>query len=585
MGSSPSYVKFDDAPSDLNGTTPDTLEAEFSEAAFLIGEFSRSTGEPDVDIYDTGELTNGENYTIAIYPSFFVFEEIYDVGDVTIEVLDNTGSVYPSIELGLSEGAAALAAIHFQADRDGNFFYRLTPSSGTNFGEYMLVQYGESEITAFSGPPIVAGGARRLQTASSLAENYQDTINLFAVYDQNIAEDRVDRVVVNGAALTKRKESGTQPRFEVFAGEVEAIDFSASVTNSTQNEVQYYVLSQFGEVLQTQNLTLSSIGEAAFQFTPTAEEGYIVVLRLDEGAAVELHSSYVTSSTATYHCHSLTGPFADCPDGTAAFSGFSSGEVFAVEVSMFGDVNGGDEGPTFTDGTTSQQLGLFNSGNQCRTSFEDAGVLFLTADGTGTGHVSWTVDDSVNICEPRIVMNLKPSSINQLVFPGASSVSDVSTPTQCPDGSCRAGTLVFESSLKPSEITNMTILVQGFAGDRLTLSFGNEVFYNESVADSCSTELQTLQVPVGTGLSGAKFPASVDYSIAGAVNCTERVGLVVGALAFGIDTSGSNVDDTALAAGLGTFAALAVVCALALLYYRSARKPETSAAEVSAKTT
>ena len=134
-------VSLTDAPASHGASAPLVFRAPFFPPFFgqIVGEFTRSGSEPDVDVYNAQSVTKDAEIYVGLFPSSVIFDKVFDNGNVTIEVLNSTGGVVPSTTLPLSSTAEALALVRYTSPETDTYYYRVTPGSGLDQGEYVLV--------------------------------------------------------------------------------------------------------------------------------------------------------------------------------------------------------------------------------------------------------------------------------------------------------------------------------------------------------------------------------------------------------------------------------------------------------------
>ena len=137
-----------DAPATISGA-PELQRDPIGGFGRVIAEFGRNEASPDVDVYDSQPVLSNRDVYVALFPTFLIFSETFDVGNVTIEVLDSAGNPYNYTELPLSTSAKALALVSYRTiDAHSKYYYRVTPSSGIQYGEYALIDTAELDFSA-----------------------------------------------------------------------------------------------------------------------------------------------------------------------------------------------------------------------------------------------------------------------------------------------------------------------------------------------------------------------------------------------------------------------------------------------------
>ena len=557
----------------------------------VIGEFTRSEVAPDVDVYDTYTLAANQDVYVALFPSFLIFDEMFDKGNVTIEVLDSAGNPYNYTELPLSDTAEALALIQFRsAPTASKFYYRVTPGSGLEHGEYALVDGGQLD---FIGRRLVdypeAGDfyeqalRRELQIVLD-GETFPPAFDVYNAYTQADPSNRYSDLSIGGAPFSTTART---VRLGYVAGG-SAIDFAVT-SGSTASHVQRVLINDDAQILETTNLTLVN-GDVNFQLATTEFTVGIMVLKFEESTSVQVTAKHVgaESNIGTFSCVQKI----NCPRQTVTIptpNGLASeGELFTVELSMAGDVNAVNEAVPIVDTSTAADYGDFRVNGNCQNSFRDAGVFFARTTSEGVIQVDIDPTNQVQNCRPDLVIKMQTADVNEYLGVGDILTEfENSTRPECEGDSCASGSLSFTGANGLSTVSNLTMLVQGFSGSRLTLSLDSEVFYNETFSESCTNDplvLHGLSLPQ---LSGSKDPLAIQYEIEGSAICTDRQKLVLGFLGFNEETAsptsspttpsptsspvvstGSIVgDDTPLIAGLSSAAVLVVLGAFAFIFY------------------
>lgn len=556
-------VFLNDAPDDI-GSAEELYRFPFSLTVYgqVIGEFTRSEVAPDVDIYDTQVLLKDTEVFVALYPSFLFFDDILDSGNVTIEVLNASGAVVPSTPVDLSSNAVALTMIKFTTGPDdARYYYRLTPDSGLVHGEYLLADNAPPGST---GPTLAREGNRRHLQDGLDGDSIPFDFLLGDLYGNSAQSQRYDDFDIGGSPF-----SGTGKTFRLgfFAGGP-TVDFQVT-SNSPDPTLQVVKIGGTGIIETNNNYTLVD-GNADIQLSVTDERVMFVVFRFDTESDVQIEARHAgaQSNVGTHSC--VERGF--CSAGKVTIPGLAANELFAVDLRMNANLVEVNAIP-FVDSNTGTAYGSFFTGFSC--IMRGAGVLFAPTTTTGKIEIDITPSISVIGCSPDLGILGTAISLNEyLGIDNVLQSYSSSVRETCDTALCSSGSIEMSAANGFAAISNLTMLVQGFAGSRLTLSMDNVTFYNESFTESCTNDpdiLTNLVLPVSSSL---EKNLSIHYELEEPTVCSNRQNLVVGVVGFTEQTSispssGGAIDDAALAAGLSTAAVLVVLGSLLFLFFRS----------------
>ena len=563
-------VFLDDAPADI-GTAGEMYRFPIASPPYgqTIGEFTRSEVEPDVDVYDTRTLLKNTEVFVALFPSFLFFDEMLDSGNVTIEVLDDTGSVVPSTPVALSSSAVALTMVKFTTGPDdANYFYRLTPESGLVHGEYLLA---DNAPEGSGGPPPFAreGGGRRLQNGLD-GDTIPFQLNLFDLFSTAAKAERYTDFDIGGSPFST---TGRTIRLGLVAGG-SAVDFKVT-SNSTHPVVQRVMIDDGGIITGTTNLTLAD-GNVDFQLSTTEAAISFMVLKFDSPVDVQIEAQYAgdEASIVTHSCILKV----NCPASSIDIPRLEANDLVAVDITMMGNLNSNSRAIPFVDRNTGVAYGSFRTTASCPSNFVASGVIIAPTTSSGSVELDIAPPSALQGCNPELGIKAIPISLNEYL-----GIDDVlknfssSARSTCSNENCTSGSFEFSATNGFAATSNLTMLIQGFAGSRLTLSMDNDVFYNESFEESCTDDPAVLQNLALPSLSSTQESLSIHYALEGSTVCTDRQNLVLGVMGFtestaapsGAPPTGGVVDDLPLVAGLSTAAVFVVLGSLLFLFYRS----------------
>ena len=585
-------VSFTDAPAVHGVSAPDIYRLPVVDFTYghIIGEFTRSEVEPDIDVYGTLSIAKNSEVYVGLYPSFLLFDEVFDKGNVTIEVLDSSGNLYPSTQLPLSDTAKALALIKFTtAAIDTNYYYRLTPGSGFAHGEYHLI---DTATFASGGPTLgrdderllasILGhksrrrkdGERRLQTTLD-GESIPGTLPLFEVYGPADQAARYTDFSIGGtpfSTVTSTIRLG-------FVSGGSTVDFKVT-TNSSQSEVKRVLIGEDGNVKDISNLTMTN-GGVDFQVSTSDTNVEFVVLKFDGETEVEVEARHAgdESNVATHSCIKKQ----NCPASTFAVTGLDAEELVAVQLRMRGNVNADNRAIPFVDSNSGIAYGSFRGSGSCPSNFRSSGVLFAQTTASGKAQFDIAPPTTIQNCIPELGIKATAIGINEYL-----GIEDLlknyssSARSICAHENCTTGSFEFNANNEFAGISALTMLVQGFAGSRLTLSVDSDVFYNESFDESCTDNpvvIQNLALPTPSDTQGS---IAIRYELEASTVCTNRQNLVLGVLGFTEATPAPSIgpqpgagvvgDDVPLIAGLSSAALFVVLGSLLFLFYRTSTR-------------
>lgn len=571
-----SLVSVSDAPAVI-ATAEEMFRSPLSSPVYgqKIGEFTRSEAGPDIDVYNTGALLKNTEVFVAVFPSFMFFDEVLDSGNVTIEVLDDSGSVFPSTPVTLPSTAYALAMVKFTTGAsDAVFYYRLTPESGLVHGEYLLADNGPQGSV---GPPV----GRRLQNGLD-GNALPFDLNIFSLYTDAADLTRITNFDIGGVPLTA---TGETIRIGFVPGG-SAVDFKVT-SNSSQPEVQRVLLSQGGNIFDNTNLTLVD-GDVDFQVATTEAEPMFMVLKFEIETELQIEAMHAgESSVATHACVIAI----NCPASTITITGLEANDLVAVDLKMAGNLNANNRAIPFVDSNTGAAYGSFRTTQNCPSNFADSGVIFAPTTATGSVEFDIAPPAAIQGCLPELGIKASAIGINEYLGVDLTSFSN-SVRSTCERANCTSGSFEFSSANGFGTVSNLTMLVQGFAGNRLTLSMDNNVFYNETFDESCTDDPAILQDLALPAVSGNQQSLSIQFELEDPTTCTDRQNLMLGVVGFTDATaspsirppSGASVaDDVPLVAGLSTAAVFLVLGSLLFLFYRSSARAVSGSAELVVK--
>ena len=566
-------VVTNDAPATIAGA-PQLARDPFDGFGRVVAEFGRNEASPDVDVYDTVEIVSNKDVYVAIFPSFILFSETFEAGNVTIEVLDSAGNPYNYTELPLSSSAKALALISYRTvPAHSKYYYRVTPGSGLEYGEYALIDTAEFDSGAigrrlqapeFQHKPRTVSSERLLQTTLD-GETFPAAFQFYDAYT-GVLTTRYEDLSIGGASF-----SSVDDLFRLgFVSGGSAIDFSVTWTGP-ESHVRRYFIDESGDIVDSTNLTLTD-GRVDFQFATADARVNMMVLKFDSESLVQIEARHAgdDSNTATMAC--LRRP--NCRDTSVVIPTSLASELVAVQVSLTGF---GSTPIPVVDTNTSSAYGGFTSSPTCVSGFLDGGVFFAKTSATGTVEVN--VDPPTQIfpsCAPDLKMKFEPVELTQYLGIKQDLLSfEHVAQSSCDTDSCATGILEFTGVNGLATTSNLTMLVHGFSGSTLALSIENTEFYNESFPTSCPTDPTVLTSLTLPPLNNTHDTLSIQYAIEGSALCSDTQKFVTGVLGYSTVSTPNqkslNGDDTALIAGLSSAAVLLVLGALMFAIFKPFR--------------
>lgn len=556
-----------------------------SDRGYTISYFDRDASVADVDVFQSGPFPIGKEVSVLIFPTWILFDEVYDVGTVTIEVLDAEGIVQPSTERTPSNESVAVAYVEYTVNTSGVVYYRLTSQSGFHFGEYFIYDAdGDDELS---------GGVltRILQDRVNIDDF--PPINMLEFYQfVDGPENLFDRYIEYSipSSITIPKPNNTALRLGFFALQSENATFTVTLSGSIQTELQYYLFEGFGKLLSTENVTVDAGGTATFQLSVQENNGYILVLRVDSGTITTVASSWPDPSIATYSCLAKDGL---CPGGEMKLAGFTPDELVLVEIETQGDFGATSERVTIAEASTGNDLVSYR-GQECEAQLFKSGSFYVLSDSVGEVTLTARFTAAVNFCTINALLLLRGTSltateeIQEIIKQNASAAASFCRGDTCVNGALNfAGDASLALNLESIMLTFMNL-----EGRVLVLSTDGNTFYNQTINAGCSQVTSETRVVVSLSSlpRGFQFPLSIDYVLEDGASCSGRgQGFVLGVLSYvsssgPSDGDGDDDDGVALAAGLGTTAVL-LLAALGFLYYYRLQTPPPVSSESKLATT
>lgn len=498
---------FDDAPADIVGATLLTGGDR------ALHEFSRNESFPDIDVFRT--LANvGREFFVIVLPSFSVFEEIYDTGTVTIEILDAGGNLTPSV-VQTPIDPFGLAQVGFVVPTT-EFFIRVSPESGLHFGEYALFT-GQRD---FDSP--------EQAFRSYLNERYTDI------------------------ALPSRIETVLQHRVFRFGFHgVENIKTTFTIQeDSGLPVIGLVVISELGRVMSIANLTADQ-GTSVFEFTPATSSGFVIALKLRTGTRLTLISQLEEPNLVTLSCVETR----KCPPGSTQLGGFLPNSLIAVDVSGKGDYFFSDARVAFFEKNATQEIGSYGFGF---CSALRLGSFLTESNDRGEVDLSWTHSTSIGNCDSLSLIQLRRRTIASFLGnEGSASAIEAS----CRGNTCLDNTLSFVGEVPPA--ADLRLAVQGISGGRLVIEIRGVTVYDASIALVCREQPKVVKV---AGILTLGQNVNVSYSVSGGTTCAGQQVFVVGQISKTIPEEENN--DLAIYIGVGVSCSIVVAAGVYFAFQR-----------------
>ena len=493
-----------------------------------LQEFSRDESNPDIDVFETNEFVGGTR-TVAVFPSFFVFDEIFTRGNVTIEVLNETGGLHPSTIIDPSINPLALTQVDFDPSYTGKYYFRLTPSSGLHFGEYAIALFFGFGPDAFPN---------RLKQAVS------------GRYTELPIPGQIQALVSTGTF-----------RFGFHALVNVTTRFTIN-QDSSINVIELYLIADNGIIDSVFNLTVTAQGIAVFEFVPEESKGYLVVIKLPGGTNVVVTSEAGEPNLSTFACVQNI----PCQPGSLTLTGLRANEPVIVQVLMKGDHNSATEKVAFVDGLTAAAIGSYGT-LQCPVDFAEEGFLATFANGQGQAQLDWSIGTATDICVSFSLVQLRYQALGEFLEED-SSVSTATASSACLGNTCADATLNFANVAAGTG--NLSLAYHGLAGETLVVRMGGVVVFNKSVSAACDFQVGVIKIEDILTKQGT---VSVSYTVTGATVCSDVQSFVLGYLSVNPSKSNAGSDDSAIYAVIGV-SCFALVAAGAYLFVQM-RKNKT----------
>ena len=495
-----------------------------------LQEFSRDESNPDIDMFQASENVGGTR-TVAVFPSFFVFDEIFKGGNVTIEVLNDTGGLHPSRIIEPSINPLALAQVDFDPSYTGTYYFRLTPSSGLHFGEYAIALFGGFGPDTFPN---------RLKLAVS------------GRYTELPIPGQIQVVLLTGTF-----------RFGFHALVNVTTRFTIS-QDSSVNVIELYLFADTGIIDSVHNLTVTGQGVAIFEFVPEESKGYLAVIKLPGGTNVVVTSEAEEANLSTFACFQNI----PCQPGSLTLPGLRANEPVIVQVFMKGDHNSADEKVAFVDGVTAAAIGSYGR-LQCPADFTEEGFLATVANGQGQAQLDWSIGAATDICASFSLVQLRYQALGEFVEED-SSVSTAAASSACLGDTCADATLNFGNVAAGTG--NLSLAYHGLAGETLVVTMGGVVVFNQSVSAACDLQVGVIKIEDILTTQGT---VSVSYTVTGATVCPDVQSFVLGYLSVIPSKRNAGIDDAAIYAAIGVSCFAFVAAGAYLLFRMQKNKPQS----------